>query len=54
MLDNLGLCDFYRIYWQTNELNSSFTDFPLRKLPPETDFFFKEDPRGIPWEQYRL
>ena len=21
--------------------NSSFTDFPLIKLPPETDFFFK-------------
>ena len=29
-------------------LNSSFTDFPLKKLPPETDFFFKEDPRGRP------
>ena len=25
-------------------INSSFTDFPLIKSPPETDFFFKEDP----------
>ena len=32
-------------------LNSSFTDFPLMTLPPETDFF-KEDPRGSPWAQY--
>ena len=24
--------------------NSSFTDFPFIKLPPETDFLFKEDP----------
>ena len=31
-------------------INSSFADFPLIKLPPETDFFFKEDPWGSPWE----
>ena len=33
-------------------LNSSFTDFPLIKLAPETDFFLKEDPpppQVAPW-----
>ena len=34
-------------------INSSFTDFPLIKLPAETDFFFKEDHRGSPWAQYK-
>ena len=28
---------------ETNNINSSFTDTPLIKLPPETDFF-KEEP----------
>ena len=37
--------------WPTNVkvFNSSFTDFPLIKLPPENDFFFKEDLWGSPW-----
>ena len=30
------------------DINSSFTDFPLIKLPPETDFFLKEDPLSRP------
>ena len=30
------------------------TDFPLIKLPSETDFFSKEDPWGNPWAQYVL
>ena len=35
-------------------LNSSFTDFPLTKLPPETDFFLKKDPLSSPWAPYRV
>ena len=41
-------------YYYIISINSSFTDFPLIKLPSETDFFFKEDPWSSPWAQYRL
>ena len=41
-------------YNQNAQFNSSFTDSPLIKLTPETDYFLKEDPLSSPWAPYRL
>ena len=45
----LDLIEAGALFWDdpkthAADLNSSFTDFPLIKLSPETDLFFKEDP----------
>ena len=40
---SLGLW-FVQKYFGVLRENSSFTDIPLIKLHPETDFFLKEDP----------
>ena len=52
LLFSKGEQSFIIVYMSNN--SSSFTDFPLIKLPPETDLFLKEDPLGSPWAPYRV